>query len=102
MGKTFISANNVDAYICKADQALYADNTMVLTPGAKDCLKSKGISIIYGPRPNGGVDAVDGDTQALESLVARITSLLKNEYKITDAGTLAAVVTRVVKKIKTA
>ena len=105
MGKTFISADNVDGFICRADQAFYVEKDMVLTPGAKDKLKNQGISIIYGPRPEARVQTdasapMGGDdVQELEKLVAQITGLLKTEYQVTDPDKLAAVVSRVVAEL---
>ncbi len=105
MGKTFISADNVEAFICKADQAFYVDKGMVLTPGAKDRLKTMGISMIYGPRPEAECAAAVENTTpvdagALEALVGRITRLLKDQYQITDAGTMTTVVARVVETLQ--
>ncbi len=51
MKKQLVEAGNVDAYICKETGTLYADGTLVLTPGAKDELGRRGVAVVYGPRP---------------------------------------------------
>lgn len=51
MGKKLVGVNCLDEHICQSSKKIYADGSIILTPGAKDELKNRGISIVYGPKP---------------------------------------------------
>lgn len=51
MAKQLIGAANVADHICMESKTIHIDQTMILSPGAKDVLRNQGISINYGPRP---------------------------------------------------
>ena len=119
MGKKLVEVSNLDSVIC--DGKVYADGSIILTPGAKDALSKRGIAIVYGSRPAGceaGADAhaaccpagctcpacaalaaCQGAT-SVESLVVAVTEILKNQYHITDAEQLKTVSCQVLKTIR--
>ncbi len=51
MKKTLISAENIEAHICRAGGKLYLDGA-ILTPGAKDELAKRRIAVLPGPCPD--------------------------------------------------
>ena len=50
MGKTLVSENRLDHFICPETNAIYMEG-LLLTPGAKDALRNRGVEIVYGKKP---------------------------------------------------
>ncbi|NDV23303.1 hypothetical protein [Desulfovibrio sp. JC022] len=99
MKKKLIEAGNLDSFVCPDSDTLYVDNTMLLTPGAKDELRKRKISIArvedaaaaVAEAGNGGCgnpDCTKDVCDECEDLVMGIAVLLKEEYGITDLGQL--------------
>ncbi len=98
MKKKLVGADCIDEHICQPDNKLYADGSIILSPGAKDALAKRGVSIVYGPRPdacNASVPLVcapgctcavctGGMGKGLERLFYAVAATLKTEYGITD------------------
>ncbi len=125
MKKQLVEAGNVEAYICKDTGTLYADGTLVLTPGAKDELSRRGVAVVYGPRPGtaccppgctcpaccaGGVcppgctcpaccagGAYDAET---ERLMLAVAVVLRDEFGVKDLGTLKETSCKVAKAMR--
>lgn len=89
MAKRLVSEKGVEEII--VDGTVYMDGSMILTPGAKDVLRNKGVTIVYGPRP---------ETCEEDRLAAMVADLLKKEYGITDDAQVKAVCCKVVEAIK--
>ena len=51
MKKTLIGSSRIDEFIKEGEKTLYMDKSMILTSGAKDTLRDRGVAIVYGPRP---------------------------------------------------
>lgn len=51
MGKQLIGVHNIDAHVRSDSKTIHIDKDMILSPGAKDILRNRGIAITYGPRP---------------------------------------------------
>lgn len=121
MGKILVGVDNLDTAICQASGKVYADGSLILTPGAKDELGKRGIAIVYGPRPesmdcgtqNGSAACPPGCTcpacivraagkegATMESLVLSVTEILKNQYHITDPEQLKTISLHVLKTIR--
>ncbi len=121
MGKKLIAENCVESYICTESGKFYIDNnTMILTPGAKDKLRDKGIAIVYGEKPAADLCAIETTAKAwstpeeaickvvasceatdgIEKLILAIADILKNQYGITDPEQMAEVSSQVVNIIK--
>jgi len=89
MAKKLVSEKGVDEIIVNG--SVYMDGSIILTPGAKDVLRNKGVAIVYGPRP---------ETSEEDRLEAMVADLLKKEYGITDDAQVKAVSSKVVEMIK--
>ncbi len=48
MKKTLVQLNNLEEHICRAHNKVYADGSIILTPGAKDELARRGIAVVTG------------------------------------------------------
>ncbi|MDO5536486.1 MAG: hypothetical protein Q4F72_03010 [Desulfovibrionaceae bacterium] len=118
MKKELITADNLDAYICKADGRLYVCQGRLLTPGAKDELSKRHVCVVYGPEPQPAPAAPEpaagscrsgcccgtGRTfyvgpeegtslsmaDSLESLSIAVAAMLKSRYGVTDPEELRA------------
>lgn len=51
MAKHLIGAHNVDAHIEAESKTIVITKDMILSPGAKDLLRNRGIAIRYGVQP---------------------------------------------------
>lgn len=124
MKKELICVENLDAFICKQDGKLYLDQGRILTPGAKDELAKRGVSIVYGPEPapesapaascrgccgTGRTFSVGPEkeasspvvmTKSLESLAIAVASMLRKQYGVTNPEQLRAMTIEALKTIK--
>jgi len=96
VAKKLIQAGDLDSVICGG--MVYADGSIILTPGARDELSRRGVAIVYGARPESaaaagcpagctcpacaGKPALDCTT--LDALSRSVSEILKNQYHITD------------------
>lgn len=100
MGKTLIRPATLDPYI--ADGRFYLDNTMILSCGAKDALRQRGIAIVYGPRP-GAAPKPEIAPQALppetEALIARVLEILKQDHGIEDMDQCQALALKIITEL---
>ncbi len=124
MKKELICVNNLDAFICKQDGKLYVDKGRILTPGAKDELARRGVSVVYGPEPapvvqeqpaaprrgccgisktfyvgpeEGTAFSMPG---SLESLSIAVASMLRTQYGVTDQEQIRAMTIEALKTIR--
>lgn len=95
MKKTLISAENISDFLGAGASEFHADNSMILTSGAKDYLREKKVKIIYGSKVPAA--STDGPCRVdnLKNVVERIVSLLRNEFQVQDAATVERVTRRV-------
>ncbi|WP_319776997.1 hypothetical protein [Maridesulfovibrio sp.] len=110
MKKKLIEAGNLDSFICSDSKTLYVDNTMILTPGAKDELCKRKIKIARvedaaavaetGNRGCGNPDCTKEVCDGCEDLVMGIAVLLKEEYGITDMAQLKDLSFKVAEVVK--
>ncbi len=89
MAKKLVSEKGVEALV--VGDTFYMDGTIILTPGAKDVLRNKGVTIAYGPRPERCEE---------DPLEAAVAALLKKEYGICDDAQVKAVSAKVIEIIK--
>lgn len=89
MGKKLVNEKGVEAHIVGG--SFYMDGSVILTPGAKDVLRNKGVTIVYGAKPEMGEE---------DQLEATVAALLKKEYGITDDAKVKAVSSQVVDMIR--
>ncbi|WP_027723007.1 hypothetical protein [Maridesulfovibrio zosterae] len=99
MKKKLIEVGNLDSFLCPDSCTIYVDNTMILTPGAKDELRKRKISIARVADAKSMKDRMyeqdssdckytnsceKAECDECESLVMGIAVMLKEEYGITD------------------
>lgn len=131
MAKQLIGAANVADHICMESKTIHIDQTMILSPGAKDVLRNQGISISYGPRPAAMVTAapapagqasipvdrpcIRGDQRDcplvaecaaggnghLCRTLAEAEAIIAKKYDITDAARRQAVLVAITKQLTT-
>ncbi len=124
MKKKLVGVECLNEYICQSSNKLYADGSIILSPGAKDELAKRGVTIVYGPRPDAAQGCPPGCTcpacmaaqacphgctcaectatmdKDLERLFYAVAAMLKTEYGITDHEQLKKISCQVVKTLK--
>ncbi len=122
MKKELISVENLDAFICRQDGKLYVDRNRILTPGAKDELSRRGVSIVYGEEPAPAVQpegACRGccgagktffvgpeegtslaSAKSLESLSMAVAAMLRTQYGVTDPEDVRRMTVEALKTIR--
>lgn len=121
MKKELVGVHNLDSFICRTNNAVYADGTIVLTAGARDALAKRKVPIVYGPKPEAehdgsakggcppecsctvcsGEHVLQHDT-ALEALLIAVAATLKNHYGVHDPETLKNMSCQIVRAIQEA
>lgn len=120
MGKQLIGVHNIDAHVRSDSKSIHIDKDMILSPGAKDILRNRGISITYGSLPHASPkegyldnknssgkgkpeECPDADNCPLASdcagtasgnlckVLSKAEEILTGEYKITDPKSIEAV-----------
>jgi hypothetical protein len=120
MAKQLIGVHNIDAHVRSDSKTIHIDRDMILSPGAKDILRNRGISITYGLRPSVALkeenlenkdssaatksdECPDAESCLLASdcagtasgnlclVLARAEEILTGEYGITDPKSIEAV-----------
>lgn len=104
MKRTLVAKGEIDAYICRKTNTFYADETMILTPGAKDELSRRGIAVVRGERPEPVPARTAGTAgcgdEGLRELLVAVAALVKNEFGVEDPETIRAISCQAVKTIK--
>lgn len=103
ISKKLITKSNCEGYISAIDGKIYISKDMVLTPGAKDVMRNKGIVICYGEARKEKIKCDDIKSVQLENkkvddekkITEDIVRLLRFEYKITDVNVIQKVVQKV-------
>ncbi|PKM51481.1 MAG: hypothetical protein CVV02_05970 [Firmicutes bacterium HGW-Firmicutes-7] len=97
MGKTLLTKNNVEEYILKNQLKIFVDKNMILTSGAKDIIRNRGISIIYDQ--NQVEKQNDEDCTELEMITKLLVKILKEQHGITDDEQIKNVCNLILTKI---
>lgn len=101
MAKQLVGRDNVEQFICHEEKKLYVGKTLILTPGAKDYLQEKSISVVHGEAPAVAEKPIPKATVASSSdLNNSIQQLLKNDFSITDSALVAEVTQKVMEKLE--
>ncbi len=96
MGKVLITKNNIETYISKNQLKLYVDKNMILTSGAQDIIRNKGISIIYDKSRE---EVEHGISSELETTTKMVIKILREQHGITDAAHIKEVCNLILTKI---
>ncbi|WP_419176655.1 hypothetical protein [Desulfosediminicola sp.] len=110
MKKILIEKGDLESYICQANGTIYVDETMILTPGAKDALSEQKISIVreagLGGKcdkdagcPAGGCKA-ETENADIDPMLLGVAAILKNDYGVSDPEQLRETTCRIVETLK--
>jgi hypothetical protein len=116
MKKKLIEVSNLDSCICQANARIYVDNSMILTPGARDELSKRKITIIREAQPEfkscgaadcparlcipGAADTAHSGEADLERLFYGVAAMVKEEYGIDDPQQLKDISCKIVQILK--
>ena len=93
MGKTLITLDNIDEFVCCGKLAM--DSTKIITAGARDELTKRGIEVVYGKAEGQCCchEQAHGhhDAQPNEELLVGVAAIIRQHYGITDPETLKKV-----------
>jgi hypothetical protein len=111
VAKKLITKNNFTDFVCKKNNTIYVDHSMILSPGVKDILRDRGITIVYGDRKKVKEEAVQcvnwelahGECRSnTESdLENTIINILRKDFNIFDnevTGKIVGNVLRIIHK----
>lgn len=83
MGKVLITADNLDEFLAPDRNEFYVDPTMILTPGAKDELSKRKISLVHCPDK---ASRTSGDTAVKTTPAGRDAAVTTASVKDTFPG----------------
>ena len=99
MKKKLVSVDTIADFLeAGATEFRVDNNSMILTSGAKDYLRQKGIKLVYAKEASDQCPAQPVGlprTENIKTLVAKIVSILSNDLQVRDAGTVERVTRRV-------
>ncbi|PKM66506.1 MAG: hypothetical protein CVU95_11020 [Firmicutes bacterium HGW-Firmicutes-2] len=97
MGKVLLTKNNIEAYISQNQSKIYVDKNMILTSGAQDIIRNRGISIIYDKsREDAPEEMTLSETGTIIKMVVKI---LSDQHGITDEAQIKNVCNLILQKI---
>ena len=93
MGKTLITLDNIDEFVCCGKLAM--DSTKIITAGARDELTKRGIEVFYGEAEGQCCchEQAHGhhEAQPDEDLLVGVAAIIRQHYGITDPEMLKKV-----------
>lgn len=104
MKKTLITATNYKKY--SENGKIFVTKETIITPGAKDCLRSEGIELVYGGINQNNDCNCHGDVKKNinntnekccvdETIDKMIVELLVKEFNISDVSTIKSILAKV-------
>lgn len=97
MGKVLLTKNNIEGYISQSQSKIYVDKNMILTSGAQDIIRNRGISIIYDKSRE---EESDGTTPSKTSMIINmVVKILRDQHGITDEVEVKKVCNLILQKI---
>lgn len=114
MAKVLLGHHNIEKYINGETKSIQVDGSVIIPPGMKDYLQTRGISLIYTkpgevqvkPRKNDPEVSAEKtrqddcvSEQRVGILTTRIVSILKNEHQMTDEETIRRICLQVINQI---
>lgn len=82
MAKVLLTNKNIENYIAEDKKHIYISKDIIVTPGAKDLIRNRGISMIYGEKPC--TEIVYDNGFNINTLKENIKTILREDYNITD------------------
>ena len=107
MSKKLIGSHNVAEFICANDNTIRVDSGMILAPGTKDVLRSKGVQIVYEKRSvkleSPTKDKLQGKTEKddTSSLIEIVVLMLRKDFGVVDEDQIRDISVLVMEKIVT-
>lgn len=105
MAKILLTKKNVNEHISEDGKNIYITNSMIITPGAKDVLRNKGVMIVYGEKPeieeNKEVCQECVESSDLEDLQNMIVKILEKDFNITDKASINEACKLILDKVNT-
>ena len=107
MAKQLVERGNITQFINPGETTFYVDQTLLLTPGAKDYLREKGIALVYGDRPVTAVQPatappVERSQVASQNpeLCERIGEMLRRDFAVRDRKQVEDVTRKVMDRLR--
>lgn len=104
MKKVLIGPHNLDTFV-QGDKLCLAQEH-ILSPGARDAARNRGISIVYGNavgaenRSRGEKTACTATPESREELSRRIITLLRTEFDLTDPEAIRDITLKVLQRVE--
>ncbi len=100
MAKQLVRRDNIEEFICHDENKLYVGQSLILTPGAKDYLQEKNITVVYGEPVEKKINPEAKVATSVETDVeGRIQQLLQSDFSITDRQLVTEVTKKVLEKL---
>ncbi len=106
MKKKLIGPHNLEEFILADKGILQVGPEHILSPGARDAARNRGISIVYGNSVQAGKSKnlaetkVSATEDSREELGRKVVLLLKTEFNLSDPGMIRDVTLKVLKRIE--
>lgn len=120
MAKELITVANLDAYIRKDLGKLFITPNRLITAGAKDELRKRGVQLVYGAEPapaqpaaccptscgagsspSGGCgEKAPAGVDTLKRLAAIVVAILREQYGIRDEKEIETIAIKILKAVK--
>ncbi len=108
MAKQLVERDNIAQFINPGETTFYVNQTLLLTPGAKDYLRENGIALVYGERPAATAQPPAASTAVEKQQAAapepdlrvRIGEMLKNDFAIRDRQHIEDVTRKVMDRLR--
>ncbi len=103
MKKVLVRIDNISEFLEAGASEFHMNSNMILTSGAKDYLRNKGIKIVQNSKGRGPEvqqkKKCKLDENSLSTVVARIVSILRKDLKVKDASKIERVTHRVLMEL---
>ena len=104
MKKKLVNADNISDFLTAGANEIQVDNSMIITSGAQDYLRKKGVRLVYSKQAAActasPANAKTGRPQNLNAVVSKIVSILRNDLQVRDARTVESVTHKVLSGMK--
>lgn len=108
MAKELITVANLDAYIRKDLGKLFITRNRLITAGAKDELRQRGVQLVYGEEPSpvqpaapcGAACGAPAGVDTLKRLAAIVVAILREQYGIRDEKEIETIAVKILRIVK--